>query len=561
MFTRTKTTSRARRGVKTWLLGMLAAFSVAPGVASASMLGSGPRARMEQFVRVGGGMYWRYDDSHDVALIVPHTYTYVGNRGTALVSDPAVVSWGTGRTDVFVINQSQTIDHGGLNPGQGGFVWWDNWGSPVPGHTLVGISAVSGRSGLLDVFVTDSSPANGTNSLYHRRWDNGTDTNWQLVSVAGLPSRFGGPGAVAGGSNGPDSWDVFVRGWNTATLRWNIYHVMAPAGTYVYAADNIGDPGGASLNSDPHAASWSNGRMDVVVSDAVGAIRHIYSGVCSAHTPWYCTSYQWFWNTWGSPAVGSAPNVVAYGPNNLHVYARQASDSSLIDCRWENGDYGCVNKGGWFEGGPGTGSSAVAAPTGDRLTAEQWLSGNSADFINSMDSRFRLYMQPDCNLVLYQHPDGGWPADPANPGAARAMWASNTAGAGSNCWAVMQGDGNFVLYANPWNGGPGQAIWATNTAGHPGAFVTTQGDGNTVLYDNRTALWATNTVIAPAIPAASGSADPHQGCQFSRTETSCYGVIMTCNHIWVCGWNYQNLTPIEKADGAYVCGGCLGFDW
>jgi hypothetical protein len=357
---------KARRTAALWLAAAAFAATSSSDPASALMLGSGPRVRTEQFVRVGGGMYWRFDE----ATVVPHGYVYVGNNGTPLVSDPAATSWDADRTDVFVINQNQTVDHGGMAAGQSDFRWWDNWGSPSPGRPLVGISAVSGRSGLLDVFVTDASLYNGTNNLYHRRWDNGWDTGWQTLVASGtngLPAFFGGPGAVAGGSNGPDSYDVFVRGKNPSTGRWNIYHVMSPNGVNLYAADNLFEPGGAALNSDPHAASWSNGRMDVVVSDTAGAIRHIYTGGCSAHTPFVCTSYYWYWNTWGSPAVGSAPNIVAYGPNNLHVYARQASDSSLLDCRWENADYGCSNQGGSFNGGPGASSRSAPYCSGGDL--------------------------------------------------------------------------------------------------------------------------------------------------------------------------------------------------
>jgi len=45
-------------------------------------------------------------------------------------------------------------------------------------------------------------------------------------------------------------------------------------------------------------------------------------------------------------------------------------------------------------------------------------------------------------------------------------------------YAVMQGDGNFVLY-----GSNNMAGWATNTSGnYPGAFIALQNDGNLVVY-------------------------------------------------------------------------------
>lgn len=54
--------------------------------------------------------------------------------------------------------------------------------------------------------------------------------------------------------------------------------------------------------------------------------------------------------------------------------------------------------------------------------------------------------------------------------------------------AVMQGDGNFVVY------GPTGATWATDTMGQAGAYVRIQDDGNLVLYNaSGGAPWASNT--------------------------------------------------------------------
>ena len=90
---------------------------------------------------------------------------------------------------------------------------------------------------------------------------------------------------------------------------------------------------------------------------------------------------------------------------------------------------------------------APAAPS--MLFVGQQLNQNQ--YISSPSGRYRLYMQNDGNLVLYEVFKGNlYPA-----------WASNTAGSGA-VRAVMQSDGNFVLYtAN------NRAVWATNTAGIP----------------------------------------------------------------------------------------------
>jgi len=53
-----------------------------------------------------------------------------------------------------------------------------------------------------------------------------------------------------------------------------------------------------------------------------------------------------------------------------------------------------------------------------------------------------------------------------------ALWSSGTNGPG---YAVMQGDGNLVIYTPA-----GVAVWHTITWGHPGAWLTVQDDGNVV---------------------------------------------------------------------------------
>jgi hypothetical protein len=94
--------------------------------------------------------------------------------------------------------------------------------------------------------------------------------------------------------------------------------------------------------------------------------------------------------------------------------------------------------------------------------------------LNSCDGRFRLVLQNDGNLVLYQ---GSTP-----------LWSSGTAGRDSAV-AILQTDGNFVIYDSA-----GVPIWSSGTASNPGAYLAVQNDGNMVIYDSANRpLWATNT--------------------------------------------------------------------
>jgi hypothetical protein len=93
--------------------------------------------------------------------------------------------------------------------------------------------------------------------------------------------------------------------------------------------------------------------------------------------------------------------------------------------------------------------------------------------VTSCDGRFRLTMQTDGNLVLYQ--------------GTTALWYTSTHGTGAQK-AIMQTDGNFVVYD-----GSNNARWHTWTYNNPGAHLAVQNDGNLVVYQGSTALWWSGT--------------------------------------------------------------------
>jgi hypothetical protein len=108
----------------------------------------------------------------------------------------------------------------------------------------------------------------------------------------------------------------------------------------------------------------------------------------------------------------------------------------------------------------------------DRLLPNSELPKNQP--LSSADGRYRLVMQDDGNLVLYE-------------GGNHAVWATNTSGqAVSRC--IMQSDGNLVIY-----GFNGHVVWASNTFHSPGASLVLQNDRNLVIYEPNHAVWASNT--------------------------------------------------------------------
>jgi hypothetical protein len=116
-------------------------------------------------------------------------------------------------------------------------------------------------------------------------------------------------------------------------------------------------------------------------------------------------------------------------------------------------------------------SSSSTSSCGE-LSANQELTSNES--LASCNGDYSLIMQSDGNLVLYE---GG-----------TALWASGTVGSGAD-EAIMQGDGNFVVYTSA-----GSPVWASGTAGDTGAYLDVQNDGNVVIYGaSGSALWSTGT--------------------------------------------------------------------
>lgn len=103
---------------------------------------------------------------------------------------------------------------------------------------------------------------------------------------------------------------------------------------------------------------------------------------------------------------------------------------------------------------------------GDTLLSGSTLA--AGEHLRSSDGHYELDMQSgDGNLVLYH--DGV------------AQWASGGQGAGAQ--AVMQPDGNFVIYQGS------TPKFDTNGSGFPGASLVVQNDGNLVSYQDGHAIW------------------------------------------------------------------------
>jgi hypothetical protein len=119
------------------------------------------------------------------------------------------------------------------------------------------------------------------------------------------------------------------------------------------------------------------------------------------------------------------------------------------------------------------GSLAQAkAADGRLLPAKQLKPGQG---LSSPNRRYRLYLQRDGNLVLF------------NAATREALWSSKTENK-RVAHLIMRDDGNLVLYSSDQI-----RLWSSGTEGKPGAYLAVQNDGNVVVYHGDKGLWSTNT--------------------------------------------------------------------
>jgi CHAP domain len=118
-------------------------------------------------------------------------------------------------------------------------------------------------------------------------------------------------------------------------------------------------------------------------------------------------------------------------------------------------------------------AGAASAATSDRLLpGQELLPGQS---IVSGNGQYQLIMQGDGNLVERT--------------CGSALWNTGTGGH-SGAYAIMQTDGNLVVYAS----GGSPYLWASWTQNHANAYLVLQNEGNAVIYPSGggTALWSSS---------------------------------------------------------------------
>lgn len=132
----------------------------------------------------------------------------------------------------------------------------------------------------------------------------------------------------------------------------------------------------------------------------------------------------------------------------------------------------------------------------DRLNSGQRISGGEG--LTSPNGRYKVTMETDGNLVMYD--------------VDKPVWGSNTAGSGANI-TEMRDDGDLVIYHEG-----DKPAWSSRTRGHEGAVLTLQDDRDLVVYaaDGKK-LWSSRTFM---VSSADTAVPPTRSAPSSKTLPS-----------------------------------------
>ena len=313
------------------------------------------------------------------------------------------------------------------------------------------------------------APAEPDPKSGHGVWINGVDVDGRYRLQTWGSWRWLTPAGVA--ACDPSAFVVFSQ-------RWFDSNGKAPNGlTYEQLASLWTSMGGRQLPARPRIAAQPDRLhagegllMGSQLTSADGRFRLIFQA--DGNLVLYGPGHQAMWAS-GTNGHLNAYDAVMQSDGNLVIY--DGGNHAI----WASGTDG--HGGGWLvvqndgnlvlhgaDGRAVWATNTAVPPTPapparhDRLTAGEGLTAGGA--LNSADGRFQLVMQSDANLVLY---------GPSH----QVLWASNTQNHGSVWELVMQADGNLV--AHDIHRG---VVWAAGTNGHGDAWAVLQNDGNFVIY-------------------------------------------------------------------------------
>lgn len=258
---------------------------------------------------------------------------------------------------------------------------------------------------------------------------------------------------------------------------FGLWHVQASvAGQTLYSYDSLGRLTQAVSDNGSVENYHYDSAGNRIQTDTQNVIKYLHPGesLCSPndHT---CLIMQGDGNLvlytdgvarWSSQTNGTSSNLMAMqGDGNLVVYGDRPY--------WDSATPGNLGSSlSVTDDGAATITSAKGVPIWSSDTGKV-LVLNVDKSITSPDGRFRLLMQGDGNLVLYE--------------GNSALWSSQTNGSGASL-AAFGLDCRLAVYAG------GVAQWSSGATANTGCNLALQNDGNLVIYSpSSSPVWASNT--------------------------------------------------------------------
>jgi hypothetical protein len=241
--------------------------------------------------------------------------------GVKLTGDPGAVSWSNNRLDIFVKQQNTTtLMHPYWTPqGVGGGFWtWESFAPPTTDCAVFSNPDVTSRRPFSLLLAMSCLSGGKVGHVFVRRFENPSWEDWQDLGTPGTANgsatMIGGVSVVSSSSSKVDLFLTSTAG-NTGLVRLTSTSGGAKgtwsSPTFVVAPTVCS----GGLVGDPDAASWAEGRIDVVVRGCTNKLQHL---VVNGSTSWELGGVAGN----GTPSgrlVARNPTVTAMGDNRLVV--------------------------------------------------------------------------------------------------------------------------------------------------------------------------------------------------------------------------------------------------
>ncbi len=228
----------------------------------------------------------------------------LGGNWFSQSSPNAAVSWGSGRTDEFIVGENAQLYHYWLTPTPHLESWGGYW-AQSNGLSATRPAAVSWGSPRLDVFLV------GQDGLLYHYWQNGGNV-YYLEGLPRATSLFSSDAHVAATTWGSGRLDVFVVGTNG-----DLFHYWQSGGnTWSWS-----DLGGTYVEqAAPAAVTWGPGRLDVFIVGKNGLMHYSQQSSWWQSNPPFSVQAILSDHIWNGGANTAPPSVVSWGSGRIDLF-------------------------------------------------------------------------------------------------------------------------------------------------------------------------------------------------------------------------------------------------